>query len=418
MKPNYHIYLLLTVVILCVSYLYILNMVCYSAHDSQTKEWMSDVTDVIILGLKDRTLYSKLNRDGENISFWYVYWFIHTDKETTWVLANLRNKFSPEILFNIYNYNIETKHIAHEGVTISFKDIQVSKKDNTLNLKLKDIYEQTINLIDGKSTLNVNTSSFKIFLNLSITDCNTNLVNFIPFVNNVLGLVTDVKGSQTKTPGEWFSDNPYIGKVLNGSINGNEVYNGSYWFDNFIACNNGFLTTYIWFVVLNGDWLIYLLWFGDQKDHNSPGAYKPILIKNIKEDRMLYSGMIGVVPELVSTVEMSYETSKKLGDDEFDSHTVKFLSPEVNIIIKSKPNTCKKVFEFLYYKSTDPVTNFKTEWDKEYYDMLNNIVYVEYLLYVDVSITYKGKTEEFTERQIIDAMYRADENKPRTLEYR
>jgi hypothetical protein len=411
------LFITLLIIIIVITYFYLLNLLCYKLHEVQTTQWISDLTDVMILGLNNRQLYSKINRDATNISFWYVYWFFKTNNETIWILANMRNKFSSLIQFNIYKYNTETNQLLTEIVKIDMNDIVVMKNNNTLTLKLKDIYEQNINFIEKTSSIKVSTNKFKMFFNLSITDCNTNQASFVPPVHNILSNFVNVKGIQTGTPGEWFSDNPYIGKIINGVINGEQVHNGNYWFDNFIACNNGFLTSYTWFVVLNDDWLIYLLWFGDQDTHNNPESLKPILIKNNKEDRMIYSGIIGTLPEIQNRVEMKYTTSKKMGDDNYDDYRLHFNSDEIQIEITSNKNTCKKVHEFYYYKDNETNIKFNNEWDKQYYNVLNNLMFVEYVVFVDVDIIYKGVNYNFKERQVIDAMYRVDETIPRTINW-
>ena len=401
-------------------YWFIIHCSLYKIHKGQSKEWMSDLTDVMILGLNNRDLYSKIYRDGKNISFWYVYWFFNTKKETIWILSNLRNKFSSIITFNIYVYNYETNKITSDHIDINFEDIQTYKENNTLILKLKNIYIQTINLIENKSTLTINTQKFKIFLNLSITDCNTNMASFVPRIENTLGYIIDIKGKQTYTPNEWFSDNPYIGKIINGNINGNEINNGNYWFDNFIACNNGYLTCYTWFVILNDDWLIYLLWFGDQYEKNN-GLLKPIIIKNNRENKMIYCGMLGYINDPFSPITtMDFITNKQIGVDDYDDYQITFNSSEIDIYIKSKDQSCKKVYEFDYYRNryTDENMNSFNDWDKEYYKIVRNIKYVEYITNVDVEINYNNKTEKFTTKQIIDGMYRIDKNIQRTINYK
>jgi len=411
--------LLILILLLFCIYWFIIRVSLYKIHECQTKQWMSDLTDVMILGLNNRDLYSKIDRDGKNISFWYVYWFFNTKKETVWILSNLHNKFSSRMIFNIYVYNYETNQNTIETINIRFEDIQTYKENNTLTLKLKNIYIQTINLIENKSTITINTQQFKIFLNLSITDCNTNLPGFVPRIKNTLGNIIDIKGKQTNTPNEWFSDNPYIGKIINGNINGNQINEGNYWFDNFIACNNGYLTCYTWFVILNDDWLIYLLWFGEESEKNN-GILKPILIKNNRENKMIYSGLVGYVNDPFSPVsKMDYITNKELGVDEYDDYQIMFNSSEIDIYIKSKKNSCKKVYDFDYYRNIYTDENMKSfnDWDKEYYTILKNIKYVEYILVVDVEINYNNKIEKFTTRQIIDGMYRIDKNIPRTIEY-
>lgn len=411
--------LIILLFLLIIFYCYIARLATRKLQDVQTKKWMSDLTDVIILGVNDRKLYSKIDRDGENISFWYVYWFFHTKQETIWILANLRNKFSTAIVFSIYKYNFVTKTSTSETLNVDMKDIVVHKSNNTLTLKIKDIYVQEINLMENKSSLRVNTNKFKIFVNLSITDCTTNQASFAPPFHNILSHIVNVKGIQTSTPGEWFSDNPYIGKILNGVVNGKEINEGVYWFDNFIGCNNAFLTTYTWFVVLNEDWLIYILMFGDDDNFNDSSTLKPIIIKDIKNDKVIYSGILAAVTDIFNPIDIKAKSSKKIGNETYDDYSISFESDEINIHIQSIQNSCKKVYEYSFYKSDDihELGEGYSDWDKEYYEILKNITYVEYVVDVNVSIDYNGNKEIFECRQVIDAMYRKNNKIPRTIEY-
>lgn len=402
-------------------YSYIVECILYKAHKGQDTKWMSDLTDNIILGVNNRELYKNINRDGTDITFWYNYWGINTTTETIFILAHLKNKFSSVFTFNIYAYNHETDINTKESIDIDFKDIQTSKDKDTITIRLKDLYIQTFNLLESKSTLTVQTQKFKIFLDLSITDTNTNCPFFIPRIASTIGQIVDIKGSQTHSPNEWCSDNPYLGKILKGSINGTEIKDGNYWFDNYIGCNNYFLTSYTWFVINNDDWLIYLLWFGDEEEKDS-GIYKPILIKNNKDNETLYCGITGTIPDPISPItKMNYTTNKKMGEEDYDDYTVTFLSSEIDIFIQSNKQTCNKMYDYYYYKNKETEDKYPTfsEWDKEYYKIIRNIKYVEYVVSVNVEINYKKKNrkEKFTERQVVDAFYREDKSIPRTINY-
>ena len=44
-------------------------------------------------------------------------------------------------------------------------------------------------------------------------------------------------------------------------------------------------------------------------------------------------------------------------------------------------------------------------WDKEYYKVISNLRYVEYLSLVNVTLHYHGEEQQFQARQVIDSMY-------------
>lgn len=416
-------YLILSFVILLFilihAYTYVLQCLLYKQHEAQTTEWISDLTDTLILGINNRELYKKIDCDGTNITYWYVYWVFNTKNDTYWILANMKNKFSPLLVLNMYCYNHEKDVLITESIDMDFKDIRTSKEQNTLTLKLKNIYVQTINLMENKSTIRINSPKFKVFLNLLITDNKTNCPSFIPRLKNTLGLFKDINVSTTKSPGEWMSDNPYFGRILNGTINGDATNDGNFWFDNFIGCNNGFLSTNRWTAINNDNWMIYLLWMNDESKKDT-GIMKPILIKNNKDDKTIYSGLPGVVYDPFSPItKMDYTSSKRIGVDDYDDYIITFNSHEIDICIRSNKNTCKKVHEFYFYRDNIADSKYPSfsEWDKEYYKVLRNIKYIEYVISVDVEIKYKNKIENFKDRQIIDCFYREDETIPRIIKY-
>jgi hypothetical protein len=391
----------------------------YHAHKAQTKEWMSHLTDKIILGINHREMYRDINRDGTDITYWYNYWCFNTKDETIYILINLKNKFSSILTLNIYSYNHKTNRTNTESLDLDFKDIETKKQNNTLMIQIKDVYIQTINLTDNHSTLKINTSNHKIFFNLSITDFNTNLPQHIPRFEKTLGYLLNIKGNQTNSPNEWCSDNPYIGKIINGYFNENEINDGNYWFDNFIGCNNFFLTSFIWFVINNDDWLIYLLWFGDKEEKNN-GVYKPIVIKNKRTNEIVYCGINNAVNDpLNSITEMDYTTNNELGDDIYDDFKISFISDKINILIQSNKNTSHKVINYDYYKTKCADDKFSTfsDWDKEYYKIIRNIKFVEYVVSVNVELTYQNVHEKFTSRQTVDGYYRNDKKIARSITY-
>lgn len=421
-KKKSYIILTFAIILFIILYFYtcVIECLLYKQHQAQTNEWITDLTDTLILGINNRELYKKINVDGTNITVWYIYWVFTTKTETFWILANMKNKFSNLLVLHIYCYNHEKDILITDTIDMDVKDIKTSKDHNTLTLQLKNIYVQTINLIDNKSTIRINSNKFKVFLDLSITDSKTNCPSFIPRLKNTLGLFTNINVRHSKSPGEWMSDNPYIGKIVNGYINDTQVNDGNYWFDNFIGCNNAFISTYKWFVINNDNWLIYLFWFESDNNNEKKGIMKPILIKNKKEDKYIYSGFNGLIYDPFNPIKkMEYTSSKKIGVDDYDDYTIIFNSYEIDICIRSNKNTCKKVYDFYYYRDDVADNKYHTfsEWDKEYYKILRNMIFVEYVVFVDVEINYKNKIEKFKDRQVIDSFYKEDEMISRTIKY-
>lgn len=114
---------------------------------------------------------------------------------------------------------------------------------------------------------------------------------------------------------------------------------------------------------------------------------------------------------------MTYDSNKKLGCENYDDYSVSFKSSLININIASIKNKSNLVFKYKYYKNneSDLMVPQMNDWDKKYYKILSNIMYIEYVNIVNVEIEYDGKIERFEARQIIDAMYPDDVNIPTTI---
>ena len=419
-NPNYFNILFLFLLFYVVIY-YVFFKPLFKTHELQTKEWISELTDNIVLGVNDRSKFEKINRKCDFISFWYCYWFFQTNKYTGWILFNMKNKFSDEISLCVYLYDFVNNKKTTEVVPLKFSNVKTSKNNNTLIINCGNDYKHEMNFLNNHSTISIKTNQINMQFELLIDDYTTNQSSFLPryqFLNNFV----NVEGSNTNTPGEWMSDNPYIGKIINGKINNDIIEKGgNFWFDNFIGCNNYFLEPYIWFIVLNDDWMIYLLWFDVYETRNEIGTYKPILIKNRKTNKFIYSGSPGAeckrvpfplnkINYALQPMSMTYDSNKKLGDENYDDYSVSFKSDEINIQIDSIKNKSNMVFKYDYYKNNDADKSISkmNAWDKNYYNILSNIVFVEYINMVNVKIEYDGKTEKFESRQVIDAMYLKD----------
>jgi len=393
-------------------------------HKIQSKEWITNLTETLILGAKDNAQLTKIRPKTKEITYWYLYWHIHTEKYTGWVLFHLQNKFSDDMLMNTYLYDFENGTKILEQVPLSFANLQTKKVGDKLVITLGESYYQEIDMVKNTTTLDLKSNKVNIHLSFDIDDYSTNMPPFMPRYN-AMRHVTNVDGNETNSPGEWMSDNPMIGKVLNGTINGSPVSSGNYWFDNYIGTNNNYLSSYIWFVILNDDWLIYLLWFGPYDDRNKENTTRPFFIKDRKNDRMIYCGLGGKVPtgfkttdSLVQPYEMTYKSNSTLGDEKYDDYVVNFKSQEIAVQFRSIPGKSERVFLHDYYKNDKIDANNLEGWDKEYYEVLSNIRYVEYINIITVDIMYEGAKQTFTARQVIDAKYPATSSVPAQIRWR
>jgi len=402
-------------------------------HEYQDKQWITDLTKNIVLGVKDPSKFANIQREYYFLSFWYTYMHFHTEKYTIWVLFNLQNKFSNIIVLNVYLYDFQNDAIIKDQIELNFNNLQTFETEmGSLVIQLGDSYYQEIDFHLNKSTLKITTNKIHFVVEMKIDDYTTNQASFLPRYQ-LLNNVVSVQGNETGSPGDWMSDNPFIGKIQGGSLNYDKIESGgNFWFDNFIGCNNNFLGSYIWFVIINDDWLIYLLWFDTYDVRNNIGTTKPILIKDRKRNKFLYSGTVGVeckkTPWPINSFNyslepatMTYESKKPIGSLDYDDYTVSFNSSKINIQIESIRGKCHKVFDYDYYKNdvTDSMragADMK-EWDKKYYDVLSNIRYVEYVTTVNVKINYENSISSFEARQVIDAMYPINKFVPKKIQY-
>ena len=417
---NLLLFFLILIIVLYAIFYSIFILPLSKLHKLQTKQWITDLTNNIVLGVNDHSRYKAINRKCDFISFWYCYWFFHTKKYTAWILFNLQNKFSDNITLSVYLFDFSSNRKIEESITLNFKNVITEKINNILIIRCGEHYRQEIDFHNNRSSIHINTRKINLNFEVYIDDYTTNQASFLPryeFLDNFI----NVKAPTTRTPGEWISDNPFIGKIINGKINDEIIEkNGDFWFDNFIGCNNHYLEPYIWFVVLNEDWMIYLLWFRTYNERNKIDTTKPFLIKHRKTNTFLYSGALGPdcknfpiinnINYALQPLRMTYNSNKPIGVLDYDDYTVSFKSDLININIASIKNESHQIYKFKYYKNNESDKKYSNmnSWDKKYYNIVSNLLYVEYVNMVNVNIEYNGKKESFVSRQVIDSIYPED----------
>jgi hypothetical protein len=410
--------LLLIILYLAIYYIYIYKLT--RLHTLQNKQWITDLTNNLLLGVKDKSyLYKVQNTKIDNISFYYNYFFFHTKKYTLYIVFNLNNKFSNDFTLNVYYYNFENSKTELSQIILNFNDLKTYKDGNTLIITCGNSYTQKINMLTNKMDIVINSPTINLSLELNIDDYTTNQPTFLPRYDNIKSIVRPYFPITT-TPGEWCADNPMIGKINKGKINNDIIDNGNFWFDNYIGVNDHFLSSYIWHVILNDNWLIYLLWFGED-DENRKNKATCFIVKDRKTDKVIRSGFSGsaippsfkMVDKINNPVDCNYTSNKQIGVMDYDSFNSYFETNEISIKFDSIKDECHRVFLYDYYKNNS--NNLKSGIDKQYYDVINNYKYVEYVNMINVEIKYNGKIESFKERCIIDAMFKYDKDLPDSI---
>jgi len=425
-KTNIGYFILCFLIFIIIIYLTIYFLYIHplsKLHNIQTKEWIVDFTNKIVLGIKNHDyLYKIQNTKINNVSFYYNYFFFHTKKYTLFTLFNIKNKFSNEITLNVYLYDFENKTTDLNQLTLNLNELKTSKINNNLIITCGDAYIQKINMIENTMKIIVNTPNIKYNFELDINDYNTNQPTFIPRYYNLRSLVK-FYNPITSSPGEWCSDNPMIGSIKRGMINNDEIVNeGNFWFDNYIGTNDHFLTSYIWFVVLNDDWLIYLLWFGEYEKDNKTMCF---LIKDKKTNKEYFSGFghsiipfpFNALSNIINPIDSKYIINNKIGDKVFDDYEVYFKSNEISIHFNSIKGESHQVFLYDYYNSAhdDKLNPESNKFDSQYKKIIQNYEYTEYVNLINVEININGKTEKFVARNVIDAMFKKDKKIPNTI---
>ena len=161
-------FLIFTVLYLIVYYIFITPL--FKVHELQTKQWISDLTDNIVLGVNDKSHFEKINRKCDFISFWYCYWFFQTKQYNAWILFNLKNKFSDEITLNVYLFDFYNNKKTLETVPLKFGNVKTSKINNVLVITCGNNYKQEIDFNNNRSTITIQVNNMNIQFDLLIDD--------------------------------------------------------------------------------------------------------------------------------------------------------------------------------------------------------------------------------------------------------
>ena len=212
-----------------------------------------------MLGAKDKSYLHKIQKSKiDNLSFYYNYFFFHTQKYTIFILINLHNQYSTNMSLNVYLYNFETNNTDVNQTILDFNDLHTSEHGDILHITCGDSYIQHLNMVSNQMTIEINLPTLHLSFELDIDDYTTNMPTFLPRYDATKRIVRPYYPITT-TPGEWCTDNPMIGTIIKGTLNHDNIENGHFWHDNFLGVNDYFLPSYNWYIILNDNWLIYNL---------------------------------------------------------------------------------------------------------------------------------------------------------------
>jgi hypothetical protein len=390
----------------------------------QTKDELVAIAEHILLGVNNPKILNRVMNIENKITFYYNFFLFTSSKYTIWVLLHRHNKFTKNGNIVLYHYNHETRTSDCDKFCIDFNKYRTYLSNGKLVIEYSNNYRHEIDFATNKMKLHIDTGKNKLVVNLLIDEYNTTMPPLLARYK-LLDKVTSVRLSETHSMNEWANDNPLIGKLLNGSFNGDTMENNTnFWFDYFVGCNNFYLSEYYWFLMLTDDWLIYILFYGKYEDINSDNMCITLFIKDRKHNKILHC-CPGVVPSIYKPIEnmmrpikvnYSSNPNKKFGDSMFDDYQLTFESNEISINIKSIPNQSARVLLYDYYN--DPKldkSSIPGGWDNQYKNVLDNSIYVEYVNKVDVEIQYNNNVEQFKCDQILDAICVKDQSKPSTI---
>ena len=423
-KKNTINYFLLTfmlfVILFLITYYYFIYPLNH-LEKYQTKEWIEDLTNSLILGATDENQLKQLTKYEINeISFLYNYFYFNTTKYTIWIIFNLHNKFSKKGELLCYYYNFETKQSNKNILAIDFNNLKTTNVGLKLIIEYLQNYSQKIDFEKNLMYINIDFNNINLNATLSMDDYTTTVASFLQRYQQINSII-NTNVTETNSKNEWASDNPIIGKIKNIQFNWEILEpNGQFWFDNFIGCNNFFIAEYYWFVIFNEDWLIYLLWYDEYDKMNDPTITIPIYIKDIKNNKILHCGpgrkmsyLYEKVNQLTNPMDIKITRNPniKYGDEKYDDFVIDFKSNYIQFKISSIKNECQKVVEYDFYDdgSTHSINN---KWDEQYYATIKNLRYYEYIMFVNLELDYNNVKTSYKTKLISDGLAPIDKSKP------
>lgn len=411
---------------LLVAYVVIYVLCVYPLHrldKYQTKSEVLETNFTVIKGIVDNNAFSKLKPDHENrLSFWYIYAFILTEEHSMFTAIWRPNMFSDKVSVTMYGRDHILDTTFNSSVDMKWSDMDVSVKDGVATIQCKHFFKQYFDTHKNHLILDVQCPPYSATVHMNIVDYDTNFPCFLPQLSYLSPFVQMKQGN---CPNIWGSDNGMYGDVTQATINGVHSNSGTMWTDNMVGFNSHYLNEYIWSVIFTKDWLVYLLWFGNQEEvENNILNTRPIIIKDRRNNKTICCGVdsfqspkavpFAILDKIIQPKQMHFKSNKenRFGGEVFDDYSVYFKCNGFEYSLKSVKNKTHRVKLVDYYDSHDVDESKLTPWEKNYYAKLRNTQYVEYISEVDVVIKYEGAVQEFRTQGVLDGMFRVDQSIP------
>jgi hypothetical protein len=425
---NFFLFLLLFILLYLIVYFYLIYPL-YNLDRIYSKEEIKEITDLVILGAKDPSKLQELtNIKVNDLTFYYNYFIFRTETHCIFCLINMHNNTSSEGSIVLYSHDYINKHTENEIIKFDMDLLQTYNEKGGLVVSYPNRFRQEIHFDENKMKLFLSTDKNILELEMFIDEYNTTQPSFLnryKIANNVVS----TSFTETKSPNEWASDNPLIGKIIRGQFNQQRLNDGNFWFDNFIGCNNFFVSEYYWFFILNDDWIIYILFYGKYEDINTTDIPKCLFVKNRKDNKIMHCSC-GVLPNgfktmdrMIQPIRTNYTAppTKLITEESFKEYSLSFESKEIFIEIRSIPYSSVNVLSYDYYNSpkynASHASKNTKEFDQKYINVLNNLKYLEFLNKVDVDIRYNNNEYKFQEHQVVDCITPKNLSHPSIIRY-
>tara|TARA_B100000524_G_scaffold332928_1_gene220435 strand:- start:428 stop:1612 length:1185 start_codon:yes stop_codon:yes gene_type:complete len=373
--------ILISIVILILIYYYFFSPL-HKIHTLQDDNFVNKWWEIIILGLKDKNYTNMIiNSDKiKNIGLWYQFQILNTKNKHIFIYLRNINKFTKEAALEIYYFDKEKKEKKEYSYKIHLNQFKTYKRNNTLITEYNGLYLYK-NIFDlSKKTIKTYIKSKDLNIQIIFSILSNRTVQ-IDHVNRYEYLLHN--------SGIMFKDNIYlsnqiIGKIDYIRINKEIEKSGFNYFESGLGSNHYYLTEYVWFVLLNKDWVF---WFTNYA--NKKFTY---LYDNIKK-KIIYCGIMDF--KLFSKVE--YNT----GGGEKDFHFNFYMKVDnFEIKMRSIPGDYNKVrFKpIVWHKNTKSITiNKENKKDIDYYLQTKDLKLIDYLNYANININYENKKYNFND---------------------
>ena len=135
----------------------------YNMTTIQTKDEIKDITKTLLLGKTNNGLLARYAPTPKNdISFYYLYTTIDSDRFTIWTVAHMHNKYTTDATISVYYHDRFLNKTNVEKCAFKFQDLTTSLRDGIIVAQMKDKYVLEIDENLETMQLKINLSSTQL----------------------------------------------------------------------------------------------------------------------------------------------------------------------------------------------------------------------------------------------------------------